>query len=180
MRSSLIAPFLLTLAAYGQGDLKLAPKSPAPGQTEPQKAKPVVRRLDSITWNPVTAELSWVVSNWDSMEMGGHPASRDTYSMSIDAATMKFHGEDRKFDPVEAKHVRALMDVLSVYAVESTVWWDQGKGEKTDGQTPDKNQDKKDGAEPPKSLPKTGPSASRGVASNALATPRMAGTCLGR
>ena len=51
--------------------------------------------------------------------------------MSIDSAVMKFNGEDRHFDPVEAKHVRALMDLLSVYAVESTVWWDQGKGEKT-------------------------------------------------
>src|SRR5262249_25678221 len=128
------------------------------------------------------AELSWVVSSWDSMELSGQPASRDTYSMSIDAAVMKFHGEDRRFDPVEAKHVRALMDVLSVYAVESTVWWDQGKGtDKTDGQTPDKKeQDKKDGGEPQKSIPRG--SASRGVASNAPVekTPRTAGICLGR
>jgi hypothetical protein len=182
MRSSLIAPFLLTLAAYGQGNLKPEPKNPAPGQAETQHAKPVVRRLDSITWNPVTAELSWVVSSWDSMELTGQPASRDTYSMSIDSAIMKFHGEDRRFDPVEAKHVRALMDVLSVYAVESTVWWDQGKGDKTDGPTPDKkDQDKKDGGEPSKSTPRSG-SATRGVASNAPVekAPRMAGTCLGR
>src|SRR5262249_13211114 len=81
LRSSLIAPFLLTLAAYGQGDLKPEPKNPAPGQAETQHAKPLVRRLDSITWNPVTAELSWVVSSWDSMELSGQPASRDTYSM---------------------------------------------------------------------------------------------------
>src|SRR5689334_14678076 len=64
MRSSLIAPIALTLAAYGQEGLKVQPqpKAPPPGQAETQRATPVVRRLESITWNPVTGELSWVVA----------------------------------------------------------------------------------------------------------------------
>src|SRR5215510_11588724 len=99
MRSSLIAPVLMSVAAFAQQDMKVQPKSP-PGKAESQRA-PLVRRLDSITWNPVTAELTWVVSSWDSLDMNGRqPASRSTYSMSIDSATMKFNGEDRRFDPV--------------------------------------------------------------------------------
>jgi len=176
MRSSLIAPVLMSFAAFAQQDMKVQPKSPPPGKTESQRA-PLVRRLDSITWNPVTAELSWVVSTWDSLDMNGQqPASRSTYSMSIDSATMKFNGEDRRFDPVEAKHVRALMDLLSVYAVESTVWWDQGKGEKVTTPGPG-NKEQKDGGEPPKALPRTAPSALKGgvAASRTMVKPEACG-----
>jgi hypothetical protein len=183
MRSSLIAPIALTLAAYGQEGLKVQPqpKAPPPGQAETQRATPVVRRLESITWNPVTGELSWVVASWDSLEIGEQPTSRDTYSMAIDRAIMKFHGEDRKFDPVEAKHVRSLMDLLSVYAVESTVWWDQGKGEKTTDAPPsnkepgNKEPGNKD-ATPPKTTPKSAPAVLQGAAGRQLAS----GACLSR
>src|SRR5437899_2026018 len=111
MRSYLITPVLLSIAAYAQDGPKPPPKTP--DQPQAQRAAPALRRLESVTWNPVTAELSWVVSNWNSLDTGQQPVSQETYSMSIDAAIMKFNGKDRKFDPVEAQHVRALMDFIS-------------------------------------------------------------------
>jgi len=36
---------------------------------------------------------------------------------------MKANGEGRSFDKDEAESVHLLMDVISRYAVESTVWW---------------------------------------------------------
>jgi len=58
MRSSLIAPIVMTFAAFGQQDMKVQPKTPPAGKADSPHGSPLVRRLDSITWNPVTAELS--------------------------------------------------------------------------------------------------------------------------
>jgi hypothetical protein len=125
MKLFLIAPAVLTIAGYAQDTPKPQPKPDA-------SAPHPIRRLESVTWNPVTAELSWVVSTWDPSGTATQPTAKDTYSMSIDAAQMKFHGEGRGFDPVEAKHVRVLMDMIAMYAVESTVWWESGQGDKVD------------------------------------------------
>jgi hypothetical protein len=75
---------------------------------------------------------------------------------------MKFKGEDRRFDAGEARQVRSLMDVISIYAIESTVWWDQSKGETPEGQPGLKDDDRKGPREPVKAAPTTlrGPVAS--------------------
>jgi len=132
MKLFLIAPLALTIAGFAQDNAKPRPEKPAPDREQTPDTPHPVRRLDSVTWNPVTAELSWVVSTWDPSGNATQPTARDTYSMSIDEAKMKFKGEGRGFDPTEAKHVRVLMDMISMYAVESTVWWESGEGEKLD------------------------------------------------
>jgi hypothetical protein len=124
----------------------------------------LVRRLESVSWNPVRAELTWLVSVWDVSVSIEQPVSREKYVIHLDDALMEFQGETRSFDSTEAKHVRSLMDVISTYAVESTVWWDYGEGAKPDSQQPSKPPDggkspaKPDGKTDPKDTkPKVAP-----------------------
>ena len=51
----------------------------------------------------------------------------------LESATMRFKGEGRHFSEDEAKGVHVLMDIISRYAMEATVWWETGQGEKIDG-----------------------------------------------
>jgi hypothetical protein len=83
---------------------------------------------------------------------------------------MEFGGEARSFDSTEAHHVRNLMDLISTYAVESTVWWDHPDGPESDGQ-PAPAPKKEDGTktkgtdgqeEKPKAAPKAAPATVRG------------------
>jgi hypothetical protein len=157
MRFFLIAPIALTIAGYAQDSARPQPEAASPDRTQPpgSSGTTLVRRLESVTWNPVTAELSWVVSTWDPAGPSGQPATKDTYSMSIDAAQMKFKGEGRGFDPEEARHVRMIMDMISMYAVESTVWWDSGKGDKIEGPA--------EGARPSPEATKPAPDAAKPI-----------------
>jgi len=149
MKMFLMAPVVLGCVLFAQDDMKPQPKTEeekAPAQKSPAK----VRRLESVTWNPDTAVLSWVVSNFDTLETEkAAPVSQDTYSIKMDGAIMKYKDEDRKFDPVGAKNVRTLMNLISLYAIESTVWWDQG----SQGIGPGTQDDDKKGTEPTKAAP---------------------------
>ena len=49
------------------------------------------------------------------------------------AATMTLNGEVRRFSKEEAAHVHAVMNFVSRYAAESTVWWEAGQGEPLQG-----------------------------------------------
>lgn len=97
-----------------------------------QDAMDQVRRLESVSWNPVTGELTWIVSKGKKVSGVFNAAAKDTYIIRIDEALMKFEGERRGFDPEEAKNVHGLLDLLSRYAVESTIWWEKGQGVKMD------------------------------------------------
>ena len=92
-------------------------------------AEPEARRLESFTWNPVRHELQWVVSKGKVEGKEYKPGSRERYEISIDAATMSFSDETRRFSKAEAESVRRLLDFLARYTAESTVWWEQGLGE---------------------------------------------------
>ena len=120
-------------------------KAPEPGAKESAKSA-VVCRLESVTWNPVRAEMTWLVSIWDAKSDSDRPAALERYSIHPDAAVMEFKGEARTFDPEEAKHVRMLMDMISTYSVHSTVWWDHGSNSEPDGQVIPLPKDK-DGSE---------------------------------
>jgi hypothetical protein len=87
------------------------------------------RRLESVTWDPVKHELRWVISKGELEGEKYKPASRQEYEISIDDATMSFADETRRFSKREAGSVRQLLDLLARYAVESTIWWEQGQGE---------------------------------------------------
>jgi hypothetical protein len=92
----------------------------------------VLRRLEAVTWNPVTDELTWVVSAGSKSTGAYQPGATDTYMIHLESATMRFKGEGRHFSEDEAEGVHVLMDIISRYAVEATVWWETGHGEKLD------------------------------------------------
>jgi hypothetical protein len=103
-----------------------------PESQESQGAETVLRRLESVTWNPESDELAWVVSAGTNVTGHYVPAATETYAIHLESATMRFKGEVRRFDDLEAQNVHKLMDIIVRYAVESTIWWDAGKGEKLD------------------------------------------------
>lgn len=100
------------------------------GKSEPGEK----RRLETITWNPTTCELTWVVSEGNSSSGAYLPLAQATYRIHVDAAVMEFNGEGRRFSRDEAQNVHILMDLLSQYAIESTIWWELDQGEKLDEQ----------------------------------------------
>ncbi len=91
-----------------------------------------VRRLESVTWDSVKHELKWEVSTGEKKGNGYQPRSSDRYAIDMDKATMTVNGERRRFSEDEAANVRTLMDFVSKYAVESTVWWESGEGDPVD------------------------------------------------
>jgi hypothetical protein len=103
-----------------------------PGQSNSQTP----RRLESVSWNPVKHELTWVVSRGQLTGSDYKPLATENYLINMDDATMTYNGETRRFSRQEADNVTVLMDLLSKYAVDSTVWWDQGHGQPVDGSSP--------------------------------------------
>jgi hypothetical protein len=110
------------------------------------KARPT-RRLESVTWNSVSHQLTWVITQGEKTDGASfRPDKEAKYEINMDKATMTFNGESRGFSKEEATNVHMLMDLVSKYAIDSTVWWDQGQGLKLD--------DKGNPVEPAPSSPK--------------------------
>ncbi len=108
-------------------------------QVDNKKDTASLRRLESVTWDSVKHELSWDVSKGEKKGDTYQPQSKDRYEINMDQATMTVNGKSRRFSEDEAENVRTLMDFISRYALESTVWWENGEGEPVDGQgTPTK------------------------------------------
>lgn len=105
-------------------------------QQRAPEAKPdrAPRRLESVTWNSVKRELSWVISKGERDSQSGayKPLSTQTYLINMDRATMSFNGETRGFSKQEAINVLALLEIVAKYAIESTIWWDRGYGQRLD------------------------------------------------
>jgi hypothetical protein len=145
-------------------------KPTEPGPTPERPVKVVVRRLESVSWNPVRAELTWVLSVWDADVSTDRPAGQERYVIHLDDAFMEHEGETRDFDTDEAKRVRGWMDVISKYAVESTVRWGRGAASRQDNQAtplpkdpgPAKPKETPDGGGSPKPVPEGTPIAMRG------------------
>jgi hypothetical protein len=116
-------------AAPPQKPVQPGPEAAVPPEKPP---KVVFRRLESVSWNPVTAELTWMLSIWDPTISTDQPAGQERYVIHLDKAVMQFQEETRSFDNDEAKHVRSIMDLISRYALESTVWWGRGGGTPND------------------------------------------------
>ena len=88
------------------------------------------KRLETVTWNPRDHKLTWTVSDGTMDGEGGFKSNNTTtYEIKMDAATMWLKDEGRKFSKEEALRVHALMNLISKYAAESTVWWEAGKGD---------------------------------------------------
>jgi hypothetical protein len=92
-----------------------------------------LRRLESVTWDSVKHQFSWEVSKGEKKGDTYEPQANDRYEINMDKATMTVNGESRRFSEEEAANVRTLMDFISKYALESTVWWEYGEGEPLDG-----------------------------------------------
>jgi hypothetical protein len=131
MRRFLIVPIISVIAAYAQTNGSTRPEAAGSGKIPEKEGETVLCTLESITWNPETAELSWVVSISGIAQ--AHPTVQEKYTIHVDKATMDFRGEARRFDPDEARQVAKLMDLISTYTIESTVWWAKGFGAKVDG-----------------------------------------------
>ncbi len=131
MRFSL-GSFLTKLVAL----LALSALGCAQDRAPERKADRSPRRLESVTWNSVKHELTWVISKGErDRESGAYkPLTTQTYLINIDKATMSFNGETRSFSKQEAVNVLALLDIIAKYAIESTLWWDQGHGRRVDEQ----------------------------------------------
>ncbi len=97
---------------------------------QPSDKKP--RRLESVTWNSVDHKLTWTISSGEKSSGQYKATSSESYEIQMDQAIMSFKGENRRFSDEEAASVHALMDLIAKYAVESTVWWDNGQGIKLD------------------------------------------------
>jgi hypothetical protein len=111
-----------------------ANRSAPDGKVPEKQTTTFLRRLDAVTWNPVRAELTWMVSVWDLRDGERTLVTKERYTMHPDVAVMESSGEYRRYDADEAKRLRTLMDMISTYAVNSTVWWDYGPDAKMDGQ----------------------------------------------
>jgi hypothetical protein len=92
-----------------------------------------LRRLESVTWDSVKHELTWDVSRGEKSGDSYQPQAKDRYEINMDSATMTVNGESRRFSEDEASNVRTLMNFISRYALESTVWWENGEGDPVDG-----------------------------------------------
>jgi hypothetical protein len=85
-----------------------------------------VKRLESMTWDLSSHKLVWVVSTGNMVDGKFVSTSEAKYEVSPDEASMAFQQEKRPVDNEEAKNLHDLLNVLSLYCVESVVWWDQG------------------------------------------------------
>ena len=146
---------VILIASVGIGCAQSREKeNPAePDKTHAEEGAVVLCRLESITWNPQTQELSWVISIRDLASDKSQPAVQQKYTIHMDAAVMSFEGEDRHFDPDEARRVGKLMDFISTYTVESTLWWSNGQGEQPNGKDGTKPGPKDKGTDKPKPAP---------------------------
>jgi hypothetical protein len=106
-------------------DMKIAPPAaPSDGDAQQQ-----YKRLASVTWDLDTHKLVWVVQK--GIEVNGQfvPKSTDRYEVSPNEAFMAQKDEKRGIETDEAKSLHDLLGVLSLYCVESTVWWENGGGQ---------------------------------------------------
>jgi hypothetical protein len=136
--------------ATGQNSAERRPETSSPRHavTEDRKSPDASgtssRRLESVTWNSVKHELTWVISKGE--KKGGasyKPLGSANYLINMDEATMNVSGETRRFSKEEAANVHVLMDLIAKYAVDSTVWWDDGQGEPVNGDGKGKHEPEK-------------------------------------
>jgi hypothetical protein len=155
MRAFLIAFTLLAGACFAQTGEADRNRVPGNGQ-EKEKPTGCVRRLESVMWEPLQGQLTWVVSVWDLGSDMSHPSELERYVIHVNAGTMDSKGEQRAFE-VPKTDLHALMDILSIYAMRCTIWWERGPADPGTAPAivPDDDKPKEDA---PKEKPKSTPS----------------------
>ena len=92
-----------------------------------------IKRLASVTWDPQTGRLSWVVQTGTDGTAGFSPSSEEHYEIAPNEAIMTSAGEKRDFTDKEAARLGNLLHALSTYCVASTIWWYHGQNPSPDG-----------------------------------------------
>ena len=133
MKSALFVLIFLTGVGCAQVSGNESSKATEPDKELPRSQTVLLCHLESVSWDPGTDELSWVISARDVSAPESQPPLRQKYTIHVDTAVMSVNGEGRHFDADEAKRVGTLMDLISTYTVESTAWWAKGLGEKITG-----------------------------------------------
>jgi hypothetical protein len=157
MRILLAALIVVAGAGHAQQSGE-ADRMPAPGNGEKASPAAVARRLESVTWEPLQGQLTWTVSVWDLHSDMTHPADMERYVIHVGAGTIESKGETKKFE-VPEDDLHALMDILSVYAMRSTIWWEHS-GEADRAAPPEVLPDNKD--KPKSNAPDEKPKAAPG------------------
>jgi hypothetical protein len=96
-------------------------------KTEQDSKTQKVKRLESVTWDLATHKLVWLVTKGNVVNGEFVPSSKVKYEVSPDDAFMAFAGEQRSLGEDEAAALHQLLDALSLYCVESVVWWDKSQ-----------------------------------------------------
>lgn len=82
------------------------------------------KRLASVTWDLSTHKLVWMVEKGSVVDGEFVPSSKAQYEVSPDESFMAYAGEKRTLGEDEAASLQGLLNLLSLYCVESVVWWD--------------------------------------------------------
>jgi len=107
------------------------PKPGAAGKV--QAAKGDKKRLESVTWDLTSHKLIWTVQTGEAGSDGEFVAkTTERYEIIPDKAMMAVKEEKRGFTEQEAASLHKLLDTLSLYCVESVVWWERGEGDPVD------------------------------------------------
>ena len=90
-----------------------------------------IKRVVSVSWNLQTGKLAWVVQTGTEGKDGFVASSEEHYEISPTDAVMTGQGEERRFTAEEGSWLKNLLHVLTVYCVESTIWWYRGESAPT-------------------------------------------------
>lgn len=109
----------------------LAQQPNQPDQPREPGNAAVRKRLESINWNPISGKLTWAVSQGTRNGQGEFVPNHEqiVYEIDLPQAIMSHNGTQRRFSSEEAANVLAVMELISKYAQDSTMWWEAGKGE---------------------------------------------------
>jgi len=92
-----------------------------------QDTKPTeVKRLSAVTWDLATHKLVWTVEKGTVVDGEFVLGTTVKYEVSPDEAFMAFAGEQRALGDDEAESLHHLLNILSLYCVESVEWWEHG------------------------------------------------------
>jgi hypothetical protein len=119
---------------FGQGGSDGSPGTTGPAANpSPETNSAYLCKLETITWNPDTKELGWVISMKPLAAGPETPEVQVKYLIHIDTAIMHVKDEDRKLGQEDAQLVEQLLNLITAYTVDSTVQWSKGAGEKVTG-----------------------------------------------
>ncbi len=133
MKTALLLVFCATFSLAQ--DMKIAPKaqlspqSPADAAPPAPQAAPAAqefKRLATVTWDLDTHKLVWVVQRGVEVDGKFVVKTTDRFEVSPSDASIALKEEKRNIAADEASSLHDLLSVLSLYCVESTVWWEKG------------------------------------------------------